>query len=622
VSKIKLTFPKFNGVERGLKLLGQDFRANPIYYLARETIQNSLDAWDKDKKNSQIPVKIVFKLHTVRRDGLICSEEIRNSFIQAKKYWVSREASFKDIWDLGLDALKQPLIRLLEISDYNTYGLPGDDGDVGKRWHSLVKSEGVPNPNVDAGGSYGIGKMAPFACSDLRTVLYSTFTEKTGHAFQGVCRLATFEDDGFKRAPDGFIGQDSAGPSEEYLAVRDKNKIPAEFRRSEQGASVWCMGFVNEGAWHKLIASATIESFWMAIEKGHLEVDIINGNSTIYSITKESLSSITDTLIDDSRLANDARLAKYSLQLYQDPNHTLIESTANEEFYSKIGKVKLLIAYSDKETATNQCYQVRNNYMRIRSNRWKCPLDYTAILICDDKNGSDYLRALEPPSHEDWDPRLLVKNKTEAEKVVSGLEFWVKRKLLEHANKAGGEVIVESVTFDENSQDPNKAQLDIDEKDFDPFKTKKDSSDGTTTGFGGISPVKPGKRTKKKRKLLVAQKDGTVEGGYYYLRVLSVSGKNAKIQLIPSAEFEENKPVLFAFTTVGSDGAVEVIQPEKVINRGVEIKPSTNLHSHFELTPQMLNHKSLELELFVQSVADLRIGIRFKLPTSEPTPQT
>lgn len=614
MSKIELTFPVFPGVERGLKLLGQEFRSKPVYYLARETIQNSLDAWSKEKKEQGAPVKVVFKLHTIRRDDLLCADEIRHSFIQAKKYWVSREAAFKPIWDAGLDALGKPLVRVLEISDYNTYGLPGKDGDVGNRWHSLVKSEGVPNPYAGAGGSYGIGKMAPFACSDLRTILYSTLTEETGHAFQGVCRLATFVDNGDKHAPDGFIGHESSGRAKEYLAVRDKNKIPQQFRRSEQGASVWCLGFFGESSWHHLIICAAIESFWMAIEKGHLQIEVVNGGKTLYSVTKESLSSTIAVLGDD------ARLARYSLELYRNPTHTVIESTVNEEFHAKIGKVKLLLAYGEKENSTNQCYQVRNNYMRIRSNRWKCPLDYTAILICDDKNGSDYLRTLEPPSHEDWVPGLLGPSlERDAQKNISSLELWVRKRLLEHANKQGGEVIKERVTFDEESKDPNRVPLDVDENDFDPFNTKKQSSDGTTQGFGGITPVKPGKRTKKKRQIIVNQKDGTVEGGYYYLRVLSVSGQKAKVQLIPFAEFEKTKPVLFAFTTVGSDGTVEVIYPDKAMNHGVELKRSTSSASHFELPPQMLNHKPLDLELTIQSVADLRIGIRFKLPTSEPT---
>jgi hypothetical protein len=88
------------------------------------------------------------------------------------------QSMFQQIWDAARASLTSDKVRILEISDYNTCGLEGDDRKVGGRWHSLVKSEGVPNPNAAAGGSYGIGKMAPFACSDARTVLYSTKTQE------------------------------------------------------------------------------------------------------------------------------------------------------------------------------------------------------------------------------------------------------------------------------------------------------------------------------------------------------------------------------------------------------------------------------------------------------------
>ena len=43
------------------------------------------------------------------------------------------------------------------------------------QWHRLVKMTGQSAKNSNtAGGSYGIGKHAPFAVSGLRTIFYST----------------------------------------------------------------------------------------------------------------------------------------------------------------------------------------------------------------------------------------------------------------------------------------------------------------------------------------------------------------------------------------------------------------------------------------------------------------
>ena len=35
MAEIKLVFPELSGVERGAKLLAQDFKSKPLYYLAR-----------------------------------------------------------------------------------------------------------------------------------------------------------------------------------------------------------------------------------------------------------------------------------------------------------------------------------------------------------------------------------------------------------------------------------------------------------------------------------------------------------------------------------------------------------------------------------------------------------
>ena len=288
MADIKLVFPELSGVERGAKLLAQDFKSKPLYYLARESIQNSLDAWTKVARAAGKPARVVFRLHEIPKSKVTCRDEILKAFERAEKYWESRQSMFQPIWDAARSSLTSDKVRILEISDYNTCGLEGDDRKVGGRWHSLVKSEGVPNPNAAAGGSYGIGKMAPFACSDARTVLYSTKTED-GHAFQGVCRLATFEQDRVRRAPDGFIGLDTGPKSEPYLAVRKEKDIPALFQRSEIGTSVWCLGFIKQKNWLREVVSASLDSFWLAIHLGHLEVDVIDERGESISINKKRL---------------------------------------------------------------------------------------------------------------------------------------------------------------------------------------------------------------------------------------------------------------------------------------------------------------------------------------------
>src|SRR5690606_19194752 len=82
--------------------------------------------------------------------------------------------------------LAKPKLKVLHISDSGTCGLSGSDEERNGAWYGLVKSRGVSNKFQGQGGSYGIGKYAPFAASDLRTVLYSTCLPNGDVAFQGV----------------------------------------------------------------------------------------------------------------------------------------------------------------------------------------------------------------------------------------------------------------------------------------------------------------------------------------------------------------------------------------------------------------------------------------------------
>lgn len=69
-------------------------------------------------------------------------------------------------FDKAIDVFNQDFIDVLRISDFNTTGLTGSDKDYNSAWQNLVKSSGVSNKGGTSGGSFGIGKSAPFACSD------------------------------------------------------------------------------------------------------------------------------------------------------------------------------------------------------------------------------------------------------------------------------------------------------------------------------------------------------------------------------------------------------------------------------------------------------------------------
>ena len=609
MADIKLVFPDLSGVERGAKLLAQDFKSKPLYYLARESIQNSLDAWTKAARAAGKPARVVFRLHEIPKSKVTCRDDILKAFERAEKYWESRQSMFQPIWDAARSSLTSDRVRILEIGDFNTCGLEGDDRKVGGRWHSLVKSEGVPNPNAAAGGSYGIGKMAPFACSDARTVLYSTKTED-GHAFQGVCRLATFEQDRVRRAPDGFIGLDTGPKSEPYIAVRKEKDIPAIFQRSEIGTSVWCLGFIKQKNWLREIVAASLDSFWLAIHLGHLEVDVVDEHGQPVSINKKTLSKVIESVGDKAHLAK-CSLAAYETQVKE---HRLV-SPSDAPFHALLGHVKLYLAFGSKDSCSNECYQVRNNYMRIRSNRWRCPVDYTAVVVCDDAKGAEYLRAMEPPSHEDWLPSLLGQSEqTRAGKALNDLEQWLRSSINTAAAAGSGDEIIEELTFDgENDEGNQGTDLKVHEELVDPFgaNTPVQVNEGDESGYGGVKGTKRGKGGGRKDP--IPRPDGTVDGGYFYARVLSATESSAKIKLTRVASFSGKVPVSIAFTALGSEGELEAQRPASCEIVGVGPLEKEGASSpFFSVKPDLLDEESLTLEISLVNARDMRLGVRFK----------
>src|SRR5260370_32232290 len=84
-SAIKWTFPKNDGGrETGFHDAGvETFKGNFDRYLAREVIQNSLDARVDPKK----PVRVVLKLRQIKRADIPDVENLRRAFARCEDYW-------------------------------------------------------------------------------------------------------------------------------------------------------------------------------------------------------------------------------------------------------------------------------------------------------------------------------------------------------------------------------------------------------------------------------------------------------------------------------------------------------------------------------------------------------
>ena len=183
----------------------ETFKDKPIKYLAREAVQNSLDANVDDR-----PVKVYFKTFKLKKDQFPDREGLLKALEGCLAKW-SHIPDAKDFFNDAINVLNNDEIDFLRISDFNTCGLTGSENNSGN-WHDLVNSTGVSAKEGNKSGSHGIGKNAPFACSFLRTVFYNTLDIKGNIASKGVSKLASYvlgyNTDGSKNEsqPTGFYG--------------------------------------------------------------------------------------------------------------------------------------------------------------------------------------------------------------------------------------------------------------------------------------------------------------------------------------------------------------------------------------------------------------------------------
>src|SRR6266545_3931154 len=162
--KFKWHFPSTdNGDEDGINdPLRETFEGDHEYYVARESIQNSLDA----RKDSGKPVLVRFERIILPVEQIPGLKDLEDMLRRAHDYSKDQDRS-DAFYRSALALLQQPSISVLKVSDFNTVGLSGSDNDTGGGLYKLTRGVGVNSMSGVGGGSFGIGKGAPFAASGI-----------------------------------------------------------------------------------------------------------------------------------------------------------------------------------------------------------------------------------------------------------------------------------------------------------------------------------------------------------------------------------------------------------------------------------------------------------------------
>ncbi len=242
----------------------ETFKDSPYASLARECGQNSADA----RANEKEPVLLTFDCINVKADELPSKNDylktIDACLDKAKSTGVEKELAF---FNGAKNSLSQEFIKVLKIADYKTTGLIGP-AKPGTKFDALVKGAGVSAKDNDtSGGSFGIGKNAVYALSDIQTVFYSTVyraESKDEFLCQGKSILVSHSLDGVDRQATGYWGDG------DFKAISDGKSIPELFVRNEVGTSIFLICFRYDEIWKERLIASLVINFFVAITNGKI----------------------------------------------------------------------------------------------------------------------------------------------------------------------------------------------------------------------------------------------------------------------------------------------------------------------------------------------------------------
>ena len=236
--------------------------------LAREVIQNSMDAHDPENPN---PVRVVFSISDEETNKIIGKTDLLERVLpKAINFWHEKNASDTHKYLKAFKAVfQEPYMKVLKISDYNTIGLRQANFD------SLIEGSGYSEKaDTSASGSKGIGKAAPFAASKLRMVLYNSLATEKGdmdptEKFAGAINFVSYADDTVDNHVNDY-GKEFITQSRGLLENAHYSECEFIDQRTEHGTDLYILGLKNIEFWEEQIVLAVLNNFLVSLYKGLL----------------------------------------------------------------------------------------------------------------------------------------------------------------------------------------------------------------------------------------------------------------------------------------------------------------------------------------------------------------
>ena len=420
------------GVIEGLTNPGvANFAAEPIRNLVRETLQNSLDA--RVTEDSHANVK--FQLLTVSRadvpglDELLCRV---GAALAAHRDRIAEADSETRVDAVTLqtaldEARGSGSVQMLEVTDSGTTGLQGADLTApNSKFDRLLFHVGTNVAAKNAGGSWGIGKHAPFAVSKLRTVFYATRTSETP---RGTCLLigktilGRHALDGKAYSAVGYWGSDASDQRVGAVAIKSDHPL----FRPDIGTSLFVLApKVQPSTWAIRVKQAVVHSYYAAV---HFEALTATVDRTIIDrnrlptacgdVERWTAEQSGASRLHESAKFVDALPVGAMMARAKGPKYGRIE-----ESVAGLGAVELWYRLEAQERRKSVQFEAMRHPLQVVE-RWNSHPGIAghAVCIIRGDEGNDFLRRIEPVTHDSW------ANEADHEGRVKELKQWCKQRI-------------------------------------------------------------------------------------------------------------------------------------------------------------------------------------------------
>ncbi len=412
-------FPSNNyGTVIGIGEAGiETFKGSPYRSLAREICQNSMDA----RADINKPVIVEFSCFSLDSREIPDYNTLHDAISSCLDFWTEQNnRKTINFFKKAKTVIENKSINILRISDYNTTGLKGSDKEYNTPWHNLVKAAGVSDKEGSSGGSFGIGKAAPFACSDIRTLFYATKDIDGLSAFQGIAKLVSFREKGFFKDKDSITsGTGYYSADKKNNPLRECRSIDPNYTRDTFGTDIFVLGFDKSAEWKSEIINSLLEDFLIAIFNNELIVKI-DGTEISSSNLGEIIGMYKDI----------APIAYNYYQVLTDEKSTVIEHK-----FDDLGTIELRILIN--QNLHRKVMMCRKNGMKIFDKaNISGTIQFAGICILKDECINEYFRDMENPQHNKWEPeRHSRDSKVKAKNNISMLYKFVKNAVIDLGKK-------------------------------------------------------------------------------------------------------------------------------------------------------------------------------------------